>query len=158
MRFITTYIILITLGTVSHIFYHKYGLPKGKTAWISYYSILAVGIFLLLDVLIYMGILDFIFPILNNLPWVSIDNGKDFLWNSFHLIGIDFGIDYTIPGMNSLAIILFLSYVPWYVYGKFNSKMLFGGNKTYEEGYWWAIGPTKKPKQEEFVVKAPVSN
>jgi len=157
MGFITTYILLTILGYISHIFYHKYGLAKGKTVWIAYYSMGVVGGLLLLDILIYIGILDFLFPILNQLPWVSIDNGKDFMWNSFQLIGIDFGIAYSIPGMNSLAIIFFLSYVPWYVFGKINSKMMFGGNRSYEEGYWWALGPTKKPKQEEFVVKAPVS-
>ena len=158
MGFITTYILLTFLGYVSHIFYHKYGLPKGKTAWIAYYSMLTVGGLLLLDILIYIGILDFIFPVLNNIPWVSIDNGKDFMWNSFQFIGIDFGIIYTNPGMNSLAVIFFLSYVPWYVFGKLNSKIMFGGSRRYEEGFWWALGPTKKPKKDEVVIKAPVSN
>ncbi len=153
MGFFTTFIIITILAYFSHRWYHKYGLKKGHTAWIAYYSILVCGGLLLLDILIYLGVFDFVFPLLNNLPWVNIDNGKDFMWNSFQLLGIDFGINYNDPGLTSIAVLLFISYPSWYIISKFQSRMIWGGHKKYEEGLWWAIGPTKAPKKEEFTAK-----
>ena len=155
MGFFTTFIIIAILGYLSHYFYHKYGIPKGKSGWVAWYSMIVVGVFWALDIAIYVGALNFIFPILNNLPWVNIDNGRDFMWNSFQLLGIDFGITYTDPGLNSIAILIFLSYPTWYSFSKLMSRMMFGGHKSYEEGYMWALGPTKKPKEEELIPKPP---
>ncbi|MHA1149395.1 MAG: hypothetical protein ACTSR8_14255 [Promethearchaeota archaeon] len=155
MGFITTIIIIYLLATFSHRWYHKYGLKKQNIAWIAYFGIVVVLGFLILDVLIYIGLFNFIFPLLNTLPWVDIENGRDFMWNSFQLFGIDFGLNYNDPGLIPIAILLFLSYLPWYVYAKLLSKILFGGHNSYEEGYWWALAPTKKPKDEMEIVKAP---
>jgi hypothetical protein len=33
--------------------------------------------------------------------------------------------------------------------------MMFGGHKSYEEGYMWALGPTRVPKEEKFIAKTP---
>ena len=155
MGFIESIIIIYILATFSHLWYHKYSLKKGNITWIAHFSMIVVGGFLILDISIYFGVLDFIFPILNNLSWVEIENGRDFMWNSFQLFGVEFGVNHNDPGLLSIAILLFMSYLPWYVYAKLLSKMTFGGHSSYEEGYWWGIGPTKKPKEDDYIAKAP---
>ena len=155
MGFFTTYIVMIILAYLSHYFYHKFGVPKGKSGWIAWYSMLVVVGLMAIDIAIYVGVFDFIFPLLNNIPWVNIENGRDFMWNSFQLFGIDFGVAYNDPGLNSIAILLFLSYPTWFSFSKLTSRMMFGGHKSYEEGYWWAFKPTKRPKEEEFMAKPP---
>lgn len=150
MGFFTTYIIIGFLGYFSHKWYHKYGLRKGHVAWIAWYSMIVVTGFLVYDFLMYFGMFDTtIIPLLNMIPWVNIDNGLDYMWNSFQLFGIDFNIPYDSPGLLSIGILLFLSYLPWYLYFKLLSRQMFGGNKRFEEGLWWFMGPTKKPKGDE---------
>ena len=110
---------------------------------------------MLLDTLIYFGVLDFVFPILNQLPWVDIENGADFMWNSFQLLGVDWNINYHDPGLFWIAIVLILSYPMWYKFFSNGSRMLFGGNKPYHVGAWYLFAPTKKPKEGTKYAKQP---
>ncbi len=154
MGFATSFLIIIFCAFWSYHLYHRYGLPKGHIAWIAWYAIIVVGGLMILDFIIYIGLLDFVFPILNQLPWVNIDNGVDFMWNSFQLIGIDWGIDYTQPGLSWLAIMLFFTYPMWFKFFSNGSRMLFGG-KPYQLGIWYMIEPTRKPKEGEKIAKEP---
>lgn len=155
MGFFTSFLFICILALFSHSLYHKYGLPEGHLAWIYYFSLSVVGTFLIIDALIYLGIFDFIFPLINQIPWVDISNGKDFMWNSFQLIGINFNINHDGPGMGWLALLLFLSYPMWYGFFKNLSKIIFGGSKPYQEGVWYIFKPTKKPKENDHVAKTP---
>lgn len=155
MGFVTSFIIIINLGFWAYLLYHKFGLSKGHQAWLAWYAILGVGGLMLLDFLIYLGVFDLIFPTLNQIPWVNIDNGKDFMWNSFQFLGIDWGIDYNDPGLNWIAIMLILSYPMWFKFFSNGSRMLFGGNKPYQVGCWYMFAPTKKPKEGEKRAKQP---
>ncbi|TFF96479.1 MAG: hypothetical protein EU547_06415, partial [Promethearchaeota archaeon] len=110
MGFSSSLIILSVLGLLSHYFYRRFGIAKGKLAWISYFTLLVNLGFLFLDILIYVGIFNFLFPIFNNLPWVNIENGKDFMWNSFQLIGLNWSRPYNTTSLNPIAVILFISY------------------------------------------------
>ena len=116
---------------------------------------LVVAGLMAIDIAIYVGVFDFVFPFLNNIPCVQIDNGRDFMWNSFQLLGVDFGVTYSDPGLNSIAVLLFLSYPTWFSFTKLQSRMMFGGHKSFEEGYMWALGRTKKPEEQEIFAKPP---
>jgi hypothetical protein len=151
MGFLGSFLLICLLGFFSHLWYHKYGLSKGKLAWIFYFSVVSVGSILIFNILVYIGSFDFIFPLLNKIPWIIIDSGKDFMWNSLHLIGIDWNIDYNNNGLDFIALILFLSYTPWYMAFKDFSRKFFGGNKPYEKGLWYLLAPTKKPEERRKV-------
>lgn len=153
MGFITTFIILAVLGEFSHLWYHKYGLKKDHIAWIAWYSMIVVMGFLIFDFLMYIGLFDTTFiPLINQIPWLvdNIENGRDFMWNSFQLIGIDLGIPYDTPGLISIAFIIFFCYLPWYLYWKLLSRQMWGGKGKHEEGLAWFLAPTKKPKEAEI--------
>ena len=144
MGFITTYVILSILGLFASSVIKKY--KKNHKGISAYYTVLAISILLILDILIYFGALDILWNIIStNIWWINIDCGRDFMWNSFLWTSLDFGIDYTNVGLNSLALILFVSYIPWFTYAKNWSRMLFG-NKPYQKGFWWILTPVKKPK------------
>jgi hypothetical protein len=118
-------------------------LRKKDHAWSSYLWVICnIGMWLW-GILMYLNIIP-IAALVNWLPWVHVLNGQDWMWNSFQLLGVHFGIQHT-PGMNSLAVVFFLSYPMWYLFGMDGGRMLYG-RKTYEEGYWWALAPLKKPK------------
>ncbi len=151
MGFLGSFLLICLLGFFSHLWYHKYGLSKGKLAWIFYFSVVSVGSILIFNILVYIGSFDFIFPLLNKIPWIIIDSGKDFMWNSLLLIGIDWNIDYNNNGLDFIALILFLSYTPWYMAFKDFSRKFFGGNKPYEKGLWYLLAPTKKPEERRKV-------
>ena len=158
MGFFTSFLIICFLGLFSHRWYRKYGLSKGHLAWISYYTLLIVGGFLILDIFIYVGVFNFCFPILNQLiPWLNIENGKDFMWNSFKLIGIDWNIDFRDTNLNFVAILLFLCYPTWFFSFKDISRKWFGGNKNrpHERGLWYLFESVKPPKKEEKIAKMP---
>ncbi len=155
MGFVTSFIIIIIAGFWSYYLYHKFGLSKDHKAWLAYYAIFIVGGLMVLDLLIYIGALDFVFPILNQLSWVEIENGKDFMWNSFQLLGVEWGIDYKDSGLNFIAIVLILSYPMWFKFWSNGSRMLFGGNKPYQVGLWYLLQPTKNPKADKKVAKVP---
>ena len=114
MGFVSHFLIIIFFGFWSYLLYRRYGLSKGRMGWLAWYAFIIVGGLMILDLLIYIGLLDFIFPVLNQLPWVNIDNGVDYMWNSFQLIGVDWGIDYTQPGLTSPAIMLLFTYPMWF--------------------------------------------
>ena len=154
MGFVTSFLIIIIAGFWSYHLHHRFGLSKGHKAFIAWYALIVVGGLMILDFLIYIGLLDFVFPILNQLPWVSIDNGVDFMWNSFQLIGFDWGIDYTQPGLTWMAILLFFTYPMWFKFFSNGSRMLFGG-KPYQFGIWYMIEPTRKPKKGEKIAAEP---
>jgi hypothetical protein len=157
MGFVLSFIIICLLGLFSHYLYHRYGLKKGHLAWIFYFSASVVIGFLLLDISFYIGLLDPLFLFLNKIPWIEIKNGKDFMWNSFQLFGIDWKINFNDPNLNFIAIILFLSYPLWFLSFKDLSRKLFGGNKLYERGLSYFLSRTKKPKQDKKIVKIPES-
>ncbi|MHA1283590.1 MAG: hypothetical protein ACTSQP_13910 [Promethearchaeota archaeon] len=154
MGFITSLLIIAVCGFFSYLLYHKFGLSKGHNAWIAWYAIIIVGGLMILDVLIYFGFLDFIFSYLNILPWVNIDNGQDFMWNSFILLGIDWGINYKDPSLIPIAIFLWVSYPMWFKWFSNGSRMLFG-SKAYQRGIWYLLEPTRKPKKEGIYAKQP---
>jgi hypothetical protein len=147
--FLTSYIIITILGVLSHKLYHT--IRPNHKGFIAYYSFFSIFGILLIDVLIYLGVFDFILPMLNQLPWIAADpipDGKDLMWNSLRLIGINFNIIHQ-SGLNSIAVVLFLSYAPWFSMMKDGSRMLFG-QKSYQEGYSWALKPLKKPKTQKI--------
>ena len=145
MGFLTSYLIISILGVLSHKIYHNIR-PKNK-GFIAYYSFIAIYGILAIDVLTYLGVFDFILPLFNQIPWIASDpivDGKDLMWNSLRLIGINFNIIHQ-SGLNVIAVVLFMSYAPWFIMMKDGSRMLFG-QKSYQEGYSWALKPLKKPK------------
>lgn len=155
MGFITSFLLLSLFGFLSHRLYHKWGLAKAHRGWLFYYCFFINAAFITIDVLIYHGIFDGLIATLNLVPWVEIQNGRDYMWNSFKLLGLDYGIDYTQPALDHIAFILFFSYPMWFVFFKNGSIIIFGGNKPHEQGLWYVLGPTKKPKHEEKLAHIP---
>ncbi|TXT53278.1 MAG: membrane protein of unknown function [Promethearchaeota archaeon] len=151
MGFFISFLFISFLGFFSHHWYHKYGLSKGKLAWIFYFGVISIGGLLIFNILLYVGIFNFLVPFLNIFPWISIDSGKDLMWNSFLLVGFDWNINYNDNGLDVIAILLFFSYPMWYMAFKDFSRKFFGGNKPYEKGLWYLLAPTKKPKENRKV-------
>lgn len=145
------------LGFLSHYFYRKYGIQRGKLGWIFYYSIFIIGIFLLMDVFTYLGTFDFILPIFNSIPWIFIENGRDLVWNSLQLAGINWDIDITNKGLDYIAILLFCSYPVWFKFFKDLSRKIFGGNKRrpYEKGLSFLFTSNKTIEGDKKNVKSP---
>ncbi|MFO7796109.1 MAG: hypothetical protein ACQERB_10285 [Promethearchaeati archaeon] len=157
MGFASSLIILSVLGLFSHYFYRRFGIAKGKLAWISYFTLFVNLGFLILDILIYAGFFNFLFPIFNNLPWVFIENGKDFMWNSFQLIGVNWSIPYNTASLNTIAIFLFISYPIWFMFFKDFSRKIFGGNekRPYTKGISFLFTYPKKTEDETDFAKKP---
>ncbi|MHA1147621.1 MAG: hypothetical protein ACTSR8_05200 [Promethearchaeota archaeon] len=155
MGFASSFIIICFAGFWSYALYHRYGLSKGHRLWLAYYAIFIVGGLMAFDTLMLFGLLDFIFPFLNQIPWVDIENGSDFTWNSFQLLGIDWNINYNDPGLFWIALMIILSYPMWFKFFSNGSSMFFGGPKPYQVGTWYLLAPTKKPKEGEKVAKTP---
>ncbi|TFF97656.1 MAG: hypothetical protein EU547_03690 [Promethearchaeota archaeon] len=141
MGFFTSILLISLFGFFSHYFYKKYGILNGKLGWIFYYSIIVNGGFLIVDLLTYFGLFNSLFPIINRLPWISIENGKDLMWNSFLLFSIDWNIKVNQQGLNYIAFLLFFSYPIWFKFFKDLSRKFFGGNKRkpYEKGISFLI-------------------
>lgn len=150
MGFFTSIILISFFGFFSHYFYRKYGILRGKMGVIFYYSLLFIIIILLLDIFTYFGVFNFIFHVLNLIPWVSITNGKDFMWNSFQLFGINWNIDITQPGLDYIALLIFSSYPVWFKFFKDLSRKIYGGNrrKPYERGMSFLFSKKDYPKKE----------
>jgi hypothetical protein len=157
MGFVTSIILIDIFGFFSHYFYRKYGIRRGRLGWIFYYSIFIVGWFLIMDILTYFGVFDFIFPFFNIIPWSSIENGRDLMWNSFQLFGIDWNIDITQNGLNNIALLLFCSYPVWFKFFKDFSRKIFGGNRRrpYERGYSFLFTSRISHKGDKKKVKSP---
>jgi hypothetical protein len=160
MGFVSSLILIAVFGFLSHYWYRKYGLARGKLAWISYFTLIINFGFLLVDVFIYIGVFDFVFPILNDIPWVSIENGRDFMWNSFHLLGIDWDINFKTRALDWIGIIIFISYPIWFMFFKDFSRKIFGGNENrpYTRGISYLFTSPKKTKTREKGVKKPSLN
>jgi hypothetical protein len=139
MGFLEAYILISVLGLFSHKIIRKYR-PKNK-AMAAYYSVLAFGIPLFIGIMLYVGTFNWMFPI------SGFESGKDYMFNGFLIFRVG-SIPMSSSGLGLVAAILFLSYIPWYVYIKDGSRMLFG-QKSYQSGYWWAFKPNKVPKMKE---------
>jgi len=158
MGFVTSFIIISTAGFWAYALYHRFGLSKGHKLWLAYYAIFIVGGLMVFDFLMYFGFFDTsVIPLINTIPWLpeEIQSGRDFMWNSFQLIGIDWNINYTDNGLNFIAIVLIISYPMWFKFFSNGSRMLFGGNEPYLVGSWYLFEPTHKPKEGEKVAQQP---
>lgn len=138
MGFIESIIVLFALGWISSFLYKKYLRKKNKD-WLFFLTVIIILSFWTLELLIYLEKISMAW--LNFLPWVNITNtaqsGSYFLWNSFLIFGIDFGIN-LVPGMVSVAIIIFLSYPLWYHLGVKFGRILHG-YYAHEEGILWML-------------------
>ncbi|MHA1392593.1 MAG: hypothetical protein ACTSRZ_03755 [Promethearchaeota archaeon] len=144
MGFVTTIIIIFFLGYSCHYFVKPLR-PKHKGA-VAWWSALSTIIPLIVDILIYNGCFDGIFAWLSsNISWYNVINGKDYMFNT--ILGfIRFGnIPTNAPGLDGIAILIFISYFPWYSFAKDGGKMMYGW-RSFEGGFWWALKPIKKPK------------
>ncbi|MHA1730911.1 MAG: hypothetical protein ACTSU5_03165 [Promethearchaeota archaeon] len=141
MGFVTQCILMFLLGTFNAWLYSRKLRARNKD-WSAFLWLISnIGMWTW-GILLYLDVIP-IANLVNWIPWVNVADGKDWMWNSFQLVGVDFGIVHQ-TGMDSLAVIIFLSYPCWYLFGGDGGRMLFG-KRTYEEGYWWAIAPLKKP-------------
>ncbi|HUY00193.1 MAG TPA: hypothetical protein VMV49_11600 [Candidatus Deferrimicrobium sp.] len=144
MGFIDSIILLILFGWLSSLLYRKY-LRKRNKDWLVFLGILILLGFWIVEILLYVGIIDMYW--LNSIPWINIPmgipSGQYYLWNSFLIFGINFGIMPT-PELASIAIVLFLSYPLWYRIGIKIGRILHG-YYTHEEGILWLLrSPEKK--------------
>lgn len=157
MGFVSSIILISLLGFFSHYFYRRYGIRRGKLGWIFYYSFFIIGFFLLMDILTYLGTFNFVFPFLNLIPWISIENGKDMMWNSFQFLGINWNIDVTQNGLHNIAILLFCSYPVWFKFFKDLSRKIFGGKKRrlYERGLSFLFTSPTTIEGDKKKVKSP---
>lgn len=158
MGFISSLLLISFLGFFSHYWYRKFGIAKEKIAWISYFTLFVNLGFLIIDILIYMRIFDgFILPLLNSIPWVNIENGRDFMWNSFQLLGIDWNINFNETALDSIAIVLFISYPVWFMFFKDFSRKIFGGNekRPYTKGISYLFTSPKKSENSKMIPKKP---
>jgi hypothetical protein len=147
MGFISSILIVFFLGWLNSYLYRKY-LRKRNEDWIVFLAVISIGIFWILDCLIYFNVLNIIW--LNSLPWINIPltgSGRYFLWNSFMLIGMHPNITPQ-AGMEIVELALIISYLPWYICGKFLGKILHG-YKTYQQGTYWPFRPTKAVIKEK---------
>jgi len=157
MGFVSSIILICLFGFISHFLYRKYGIHKGKLAWIFYYSFSVIGFFLIIDSLAYLGMCEFMIDILNLIPWTSIENGKDMMWNSFQLVGIDWNININQQGLDYVAILLMCSYPVWFKFFKDISRKMFGGNKRrpYEKGFSFLISKRQEIDGNKEKIKKP---
>ncbi|MBD3350210.1 MAG: hypothetical protein GF364_01865 [Candidatus Lokiarchaeota archaeon] len=145
MGFFTAYIVLSILGLFSHYFYVYKGKRAENRAWVSYYGMIVVGLTLIFGILMYLDVLSFILDILNKIPWIQADpfqNGADYMWNSFRLIGINPNV-VPEPQLHYIAALLFLTYTPTYLFAKMVSQGFFG-RYIHEGGYVWGFLPRKE--------------
>ena len=146
MGFLTSLILMFVFGWINSYLYRKYLRKKNKD-WIVFLAIIFIGGFWIIDILIYIEIIDMTW--LNILPWVnipSVDKGEYFMWNSFMVIGINFEITYQ-SGMDIIAIFLLISYIMWYYLGSKLGKLAHG-YRPYQQGVYWLFRPTKKVIKE----------
>jgi len=142
LGFIESIIICFVIGWVNSYLYRKYLRKKNKD-WITFLACIFLTIIWMIDILIYFDIINIEF--LNGLPWVNLpssNQGKYYLWNSFLLFGVDFGI---IPqsGMGLVSAFLFMTYLPWYYMGSKIGKIIHG-YRIYQGGYYMIFRPVKK--------------
>ena len=142
MGYIESLTISFIIGWVNSYLYRKY-LRKRNKDWIVFLALIYLSLIWCIEILIYIDFINIRF--LNGLPWVnlpSINPGKYYLWNSFLLFGLDYGI-ISQPGMDIISVFLFISYLFWYYFGSKVGKV-FHGYQTYQGGYYLIIRPIKK--------------
>jgi hypothetical protein len=142
MGFATQCITLFFCGFFGALIYAR-KLRKKTHAWSGYLWMICNFGMWIWGILLYLNLIP-IGTFVNWIPWVEVADGREWMWNSFQLLGVDFGLIYT-PGLDHIAVILFLSYPMWYLMGADGGRM-FWGRRTYEEGYWWGLAPLRKPK------------
>ena len=142
MGFIESLVISFAVGWINSYLYRKY-LRKRNKDYILFTAIIFLSLIWIVDIFIYFNIFDIKW--LNFLPWVNIptlDSGKYYLWNSFIVFGVDLGI-VPQPGMNIIAIFIFISYLFWYYFGSKVGKV-FHGYRTFQGGFYLLFRPVKK--------------
>jgi len=142
LGFVESMIICFVMGWVNSYLYRKH-LRKRNKDWIVFLACIFLTIIWVTEILIYLDIIYTGF--LNGLVWVNIpsnESGKYYLWNSFLLFGIDYGI---MPqsGMELISVFLFISYLPWYFMGSKIGK-IFHGYRIYQGGYYMIFRSVKK--------------
>lgn len=140
MGFVFSLIIIYFLGFLSHYFYTWRGHRQKNKLWIYNYGLTVNLIFLIGGILMYVNALQWLVSAFNGLPWMSdcaFADGKDFMWNGCRLLGFNTAIP-TVCDLNPIAIMLFLCYLPVYLYGKMGSQLIFG-RRTYQRGAMWAL-------------------
>lgn len=142
MGFISQMILLSILGFLSHYIDIYKGKRLKNPRWRFAYCYNCVSLFILFAILMYTGVLNFLIPYLNQIPWIDYLDGKDFMWNSGHLIGLSKIIVYQ-PGLDIIAVFLILNYISSFVVWKMTSQFFFG-SRTYERGILFGLQPAKK--------------
>ena len=144
MGFLTSLVLMFALGWINSYLYRKY-LRKRNPDWLIFLAFISILGLLTIDILIYIDKIDMTW--MNVIPWVTtIEDGKDFMWNSFVIFGFDFEITHQ-PGMKKIAIFLLISYPIWYYFGSKVGKLIHG-SRTYQQGLFWLFRPTKKVIKE----------
>ena len=146
MGFITQMIFIFLSGIWSARIYSRKLRAKNKDWSAFLWLIFNVGT-LIWGILLYFELIP-IANLVNWIPWVNVGGGKDWMWNSFQIFGIDFGLIYS-NSLDPIAIALFFTYPALYLLGTDGGRMLYG-KRTYEEGYWWALKPIKKPEKKQI--------
>lgn len=142
MGFLTSLILMFWVGWVNSYLYRKF-LRKRNKDWIVFLAVISILGFWIIDTLIYFDFINMSW--LNFLPWVNIPlegTGKYFMWNSFIVFGIDFGIIHQ-TGMEIIAFFLLISYIFWYYFGSKLGKIIHG-YRIYQQGLYMIIRPVKK--------------
>ena len=150
MGFMTQIAVLFFAGIFSAWIYSR-KLRKRNKDWNQFLWMLWDGAIIVWGLLLYFNVIP-IATLVNWIPWVHVANGNDWMWNSFQLLGIDFGIVGTAT-MDPIACILFLCYPAIYHFGGDVGRMLYGRRST-EGGLWWALEPLHKPQSVKDAEKA----
>ena len=140
--YIESLIISFVIGWFNSYLYRKY-LRKRNKDWIIFLAIFYLSLIWVIEILIAIDFINIRF--LNILPWIDIPSsepGKYFLWNSFLLFGVDYGI-ISQPGMNIISVFLSTSYLFWYYFGSKIGKA-FHGYRSFQGGYYLIFRPVKK--------------
>jgi hypothetical protein len=142
MGYIESLIISFFIGWFNSYLYRKH-LRKRNKDWIIFLAIIYLSFIWTVEILISIDLINVRF--LNALPWINLplnDPGKYFLWNSFLIFGVDYGI-ISQPGMNIISLFLSASYLFWYYFGSKIGK-IFHGYQSYQGGYYLIFRPVKK--------------
>jgi hypothetical protein len=144
------FVVLYLCGVMSHYFYIWKGKRAKNPMWIVNYGVICYLAVLLFDILLYAGALPFVVTWANMIPWIGsppFTNGADLWWNGSRI----FGIGSTIVVNSSMlkeAIMIWLAYLPVYLFGKMGSQLFFG-RRTFQQGAIWALLPINEAKSKE---------
>jgi hypothetical protein len=138
-----TQIIIISVASIFGMRLYSKKLRAKNKDWNAFMFMILMAVMYGWGILVYTNIIP-IANLVNWLPWVDVEDGRDWMWNSFQLLGYDSGIIHQ-EGMNWIAVLIFMSYPAVCLFNASAGMQLFG-RKTYEEGFMWALSPVKKPK------------